>query len=42
MLKRIDYDTRQYAVYPAGRALSEEAAHLWADVFAKWRTRDRR
>ncbi|GIF48805.1 ubiquinone/menaquinone biosynthesis C-methylase UbiE [Asanoa ferruginea] len=35
-MKRIDYDERQYAVYPAGRALSDDAAQLWASVFAQW------
>jgi ubiquinone/menaquinone biosynthesis C-methylase UbiE len=36
LLERIDYDARQYAVYPAGRALSAEMAQVWAGVFSKW------
>jgi ubiquinone/menaquinone biosynthesis C-methylase UbiE len=36
VLKRIDYDARQHAVYSAGRALSAEAAQVWAGVFAEW------
>jgi SAM-dependent methyltransferase len=36
MLKRVDYDDRQHAVYSAGRALSDDMARLWSGVFSKW------
>lgn len=35
-MHRIDYDHRQYAVYATGRSLPEQAAKLWAEVFARW------
>lgn len=36
MLKRVDYDERQHAVYSTGRALSAGMGRLWADEFARW------
>jgi ubiquinone/menaquinone biosynthesis C-methylase UbiE len=34
MVERIDYDVRQYAVYSAGRALSDAMRQVWAAAFA--------